>query len=384
MRASKRTILFSLALAAVQTAAVSSYGQDEAPEVFKAIGRAVQVLQVQDGAQAVPAEEAKPAEEKKPEEEEIIVPTVQAYVYKPNEIRFQLHDGSVLTGELSVNSIIMSTDFGDLEIPISRIVSMKPGLQSYPEVQAKLQELVEKLGGDDYEQREAAQKELVGYGAKITRFLNSLTDDGNSERQRRLGLVRKSIEELQEGMEEEEGGKEEVWIPGDTITTDTFTVVGRIKSDEFKMASKYGALTVGLGDIALGTREISTREIIRKSLDVNAANFMQRQPANTKIKVKRGDKITITVEGSFNLAPWSQECGPDGNAQFGTYLGKFALGSVIAKIGDNTMEQVGASKTFVAKSSGTLTLGIAMMDNFVNSGYDWGGGYKVKVKVEPQ
>src|SRR5436305_1919968 len=42
-------------------------------------------------------------------------------------LRVHLMEGGVISGKLSVNSIMVETDFGKLEVPVSKIVSFMPG-----------------------------------------------------------------------------------------------------------------------------------------------------------------------------------------------------------------------------------------------------------------
>lgn len=321
---------------------------------------------------------ATPAEE--PAEELAVIPP--ADLPEPNEIRLILLDGTVVTGTLSIPNLEMTTEFGPMVVPIDRVRQVRPGLSTYSDLKEKLDGLVADLASELFDEREAAQKELIAYGPKISKYLASLTDDGDSERQNRLKQIREAIDEQQEFSDEPSDAFS--WIDGDTIVTDHFTIVGKIENQQFELTSRYGVLTVSLADVDYGTREWGGRGSASKTIKLAQANFVQRQMQSSGIRVERGDRISVKAEGMFNLVPWGQQSGPDGAPQCGTWNGTHPVGSVVARIGNGEYIAVGADETFTAPNAGTLTFGIAMMDNFVNQGYDWTGEYSLRLRVEPQ
>lgn len=345
-------------------------------------GQAIQIAPAQ-GA-AIPAVDETVSEAPASDESEVgvIEPERTVVEVGPREIRFHLQDGSVLMGELSIAELSVTTDFGSLTIPIEKIRSIRPGLSSNPELKATLDDLVGKLASENYEEREQAQKDLIAYGGKLRNFLTTLTDDGDSERQRRLQVVREAIEQQMEMGDEGEASP--AWIDGDTVVTDTFTIVGKIENQEFTLSSRYGTLNVALGDVDYGTRSWGSRDSVSRTIKLGGSNFVQLKLASSRIRVEPGDRITVKVEGTLQLSPWGQMSTPEGMAQFGTYMGQFAVGSVVAKIGNGELIGIGNDETFTAKTAGTLQFGISMMDNFVQGGYEWPGEYSVKIRVEPQ
>jgi hypothetical protein len=301
---------------------------------------------------------------------------------KPNEIRLHLNDGSVVTGELAVSELLVTTEFGPLTVPVSRIQSVRPGLDSYPELSEKLTQLIQQLGDESYESREQAQKELMAYGIVIKNFIASMDEASDSELKRRLDAIKKAIAEL-EDLDDEES-EEAIWISGDTVVTDHFTIVGKIQSDEFSLASKYGDLKIKLADVKFGTRQWGTRDPVSVSMSVNAQNFVQRSPASTKMRVQRGDRVVIKVEGTLYLSPWDETASPDGVAQYGTYMGKFPVGAVLVRFGKGEWQMVGRDQSLTVDRDGPIEFAVAMMDNFVQNGYEFPGEYKIKLRVEPR
>jgi len=71
-------------------------------------------------------------------------------------VRFHMWDGAVVGGDVSVDRLLVQTEFGTLEIPIEKLRSFYPGLDSFPERKRMIDTLVEQLGDRDYGVREEA------------------------------------------------------------------------------------------------------------------------------------------------------------------------------------------------------------------------------------
>ena len=358
----------------------SARAQEEAPAIIEKI-RA-----------AIPGEAVKPEKEKKPEKEEptVDVPRVAAVSHGPKYLKLHLFDGSVLTGDLSIAEITVDTQFGKLTVPIDKIRSFSPGLDSFPELSAQIVAKIKTLGSDDYKTREAAHKELAGMGVKIQRELEKFVADENAEVKRHVGEILKEMEEAAEEKADDDEGNtsEQPWIRLDTVVTSDFTVVGKVSPAEFKVAAKYGDLNVKLADIRRAERDVSTKEAFRKSLTVAGENLAQRSFKSTSIRVQAGDRITFKAEGSIVMSPWGSNAssGPDGAPNYGWYVpNQIAGGSLIARIGEKgQIFKVGKQSTMVAKSSGVIQLAIAMQGDYAGDGYQFPGEYRVKLKIDPK
>jgi hypothetical protein len=340
------------------------------------------------------APEAKPADPNNPaapatEESAVDVPRKPAADLGPKFIRLNLLDGSVISGDLSVSEITVETPFGNLVVPIDRIKSFTPGLDSYPKVLADLDELVKNLGSDDYQTREQAHKDLAAMGVKIRRELDRFVNDENAEIKRHVGEIIKEIEEQNQDADSfEEGGGAQPWIRLDTVVTSDFTVVGKVTPKQFEIASKYGPLTVQLADVAKGERDSGAREALRKSMTVEGTNIAQRSFKSTGIRVQAGDKITVRADGNVIMSPWGSNAatGPDGAPNYGWYVpNQIPGGALVGRIGDKgQVFKVGRQSTFTAKSAGVLQLAIGIQAEYANEGYQYPGQYNVKLKVEPK
>jgi hypothetical protein len=329
--------------------------------------------------------EEKKEDKDKKEDETPAPPRPPAEPIDPEIIKLHLLDGSVVTGKLSVKEILVETTFGKLTIPVGNIISFRPGLDSFPEVAKQINDLITALAAADYNEREAAQKELIKMGAPIRKLLEARQkSDDDAERNRRIKIILEGFEEGGAG-DEEEGAPQE-WIPLDTIVTTDFTVVGRIVQKKFGVTSKFGELTVNLGDVRRGERGQSAKEDVRRSIAVDGAAIAQRSFKNTKIRVEVGDRVSITADGTITMTPWGSNAmsTPDGSPNYGWYMGNdVAAGALVAKIGDSgPIFKVGSKNTFVAKKAGTLMLAIGMNPSYANQAFP--GKYDVKVRVQPK
>lgn len=397
-----RTIgaLAIFALAAITLLPSRSFGiQIKELEALRAKEQAAQVRAqalvqeaIANHVQAVPMPDDAPTEDKSPEEkDEPIVDTAVDQSKRPkiSDQFAQLHlrDGSIIGGELATKSIDVKTSYGMLKVPISRIVQFYPGLDSNQKLKQKISDLVESLGGPTVTERDKAQKELIAMGLGIRGILTSIGDGGDAERKKQLNQIYARFDEVIDEAEDEVLPLERSMIFDDTIVTPDFSIVGKIQQKEFRLASKYGALTVTLDGIKLADRIIDHEKTsIRKSIAVPAMAFFQTTPKSTGIRVNKGDRIKIRADGVVQWTNWSSSSTPDGLSNRSQWNG-INSGTLTARIGSNNSHcvKIGSSGEITAKSSGVLYLGIAMRDSYANNGsYTWTGEYKAKITVDPK
>lgn len=334
------------------------------------------------------AENPKPTDEST-DEAAIDVPRATAPPLGPRHIRLHLLDGSVISGDLSVSEISVDTAFGKLVVPIGRLRSFTPGLDSNTKLSEKIEMLIKNLGSDDYQTREQAHKDLAAMGRSVQKELQRFVSDDNAEIKRHVGEIQKEIDEqAEERADDEDAPAEQPWIRLDTVVTSDFTVLGQVSPKEFQIQSKYGPLTVALADVKQAERETVVRESLRKSITVEGANLAQRTFKSSGIRVQVGDKISVKAEGSIVMSPWggNSASGPDGAANYGWYLpNQIPGGALVARIGEKgTIFKVGRQSNFVAKNSGVLQFAIAMQAEYANEAYAFPGQYTVKLRVDPK
>jgi signal peptidase I len=301
-------------------------------------------------------------------------------------IRFHMWDGSIVGGDVTVKKIEVQTEFGSLQVPIAKIIQFHPGLDSMPELSQQIDSWVEGLGDKNFDIRENSHRELLALGAQLRYELARFEDGGSAERKKHLNEIKKEIAELVDELDELDEPGERPFIRGDTIVTKEFSIVGKIKQEQFSVGSKFGKLVVSLTDIKMGDRSFvdESQPEVRKSVTVSGMAFFQNKPATTKIKVNRGDKIVIRASGLVQWTNWNTASGPDGITNQGQWQG-INCGCLVGRIGDSGKYiKLGTKSEFTAKQTGVLYLGVSIRDNYAsNNGYRWEGDYQVKVLVKP-
>jgi len=294
-------------------------------------------------------------------------------------------DGSVITGKLSVKEIVVETQFGQLTIPVTELRSFTPGLISHPELAKQIYDLIDALGSDQFDQREKAQKALTKMGKPVRGELEKRARDEDTERRTRVKAILDEFDELAD--EEDEDGKAAappVLITRDQVETTEFTLVGRIVTNTLTVSSLYGPLTVKLGDVRRGQRDAVRRADVRKTVGVDGSFLVQHSMKDTKIRVERGDRVTVTAEGSIAMTPWGNgaSCSPDGAANFGWYLpNTIPSGALVGAIGGGeNVFKIGSKSSFRAERSGNLRLAIGMQADYITQNFP--GRYTVKIRVE--
>ncbi len=100
---------------------------------------------------------------------------------------------------------------------------------------------------------------------------------------------------------------------------------------------------------------------------------------STNLKIKKGDKVSISATGSIVLGAWAGSGGPDGINGYTSYnrVQGFRHGSLLVRVGkDSEWEFVGDSKTFTSQSNGILELLVNDGDPSNNS-----GAFTVVIKI---
>jgi len=255
-----------------------------------------------------------------------------------------------------------------------------------PELRSKVEGLVEALGEREFKTREDAHRELVKMGPMLTNLLPTLQDGGNAERKKHLVKIREEIKALLEEEEDEDDFSAPTGINNrDKIQTPDFSIAGKIAQEEFQVKSKIGDLRIMLCDVKKADRGMAIKSpVMRKTVYVSGQTFFQKKATSTKIRVSKGDRISISASGLVQWTNWSQSSTPDGLSNQGNWNG-LTNGSLAARIGsEGTVIGIGSDNEFTAKKSGILYLAIAMGDNYANnSSYRFTGKFKAKVKVEP-
>lgn len=284
-----------------------------------------------------------------------------------------------------MTEIQLTTSYGMLAIPMNKILSFTPGLDSREALDQNIKKLIETIGSEQYNDRELAKRDLIELGVAVQDELRTaLAAEKNAGRIKTLKGILEKIEEESLDADENSTQTKAGLVRRDTVVTTKFSATGTISPKEFKIQSKFGQLTVKLADIQKAVRPVQQSLQITKSVDVGGQYIVQKSQLNTRITVKRGDRITIRGEGQLTMSPWgsNSRSTPDGDAnQYGWYVPGIPGGALLAKIGTSGQPfKIGSKHTFTAKRSGVLYLAIGMNSGQSNSTFP--GGYKAKIQLK--
>ena len=318
------------------------------------------------------------------DDSETIVTKSRRPALEPDSFRITLMDGMEIIGKLSVPEIQVETNFGTLDVPITMIRTLTPGLESHAELQQQILQSIEDLAADSVAQRDLAQRELLQTGQPIREQLSEYLDDNDKERARRIKLLLDEIDEAAEELDEFDGeAAAEQWHTKDTVETTKFTMRGKIYPQSFDVTSKYGVISIDLADIESiegATEEVA--EDVQKTLTLTGEYLAQLKFKSTAIRVEPGDRIVIHADGSINRSGSSSYVStPDGSSRFGTYSANIIGGTLVARIGSRgDVIKAGSKLVLNSKKSGVLQFAIGMRPDYVGR-YQFQGQYNVKVKV---
>ncbi len=112
-----------------------------------------------------------------------------------------------------------------------------------------------------------------------------------------------------------------------------------------------------------------------KKFSLTASHIWPNGWLDTKLKVRKGQKLQIAAQGTLQFPNWGQAFTPDGNPRMGN-TGGHAWGTLVAKVGESgTLFRVGSSYAGKADASGKLYLLVMLQVR----GQPSTGEYTVKV-----
>jgi len=328
---------------------------------------------------AKPADDKNGKKDKEPQPAPVI--TRSGGNADPDVIKLSLMDESIITGKLSVKEIAVETQYGTLNIPVANIRSFTPGLQSHPGYAKQISTLIQSLGSSNFNEREKAQVQLMEKMPTIRGELEKYQNDADTERRNRVVAILTQYEEM--AADEPAGTNNWLMQQKDVVETLDFTIVGKIVPQSFQLTSQYGPLTIQLADIRKAQRDTNKKEDLRQTITVDASNFAYKNPMNTNIRLERGDKLTITAEGTLQMQPWGNNASasPEGNPQYGWFLGnQIAMGALIGRVGSNDQfTKIGNKYSLNVEKGGVLQLAIAMNNDYNENQFP--GKFTVKIHV---
>lgn len=268
-----------------------------------------------------------------------------AAVAREQRLEIRLRSGTTLVGRMDPVEWQVRTAFGALTVPVRSVRHVRFGRLADVERLAVVRERIMDLASADPDRRRRARQALRAEGAFAARDLLRAAQAHEDPEVKRLS---------QEILEELDLDEDEVLPDTDEIQTDEFNLAGTIEPTAFKVTvPELGTLAVRRRDIVFIRSFARTRA---KKFHLTANHIWPNGWLDTKLKVRKGQKLEIKAQGTLQFPNWGQAFTPDGNPRMGNMSGH-ALGTLVGKVGENgTLFRVGSSYAGEADTSGTLYL----------------------------
>jgi hypothetical protein len=288
---------------------------------------------------------------------------------RPNEVEVRLTDTSTIRMIILQETVEVETQFGRLTVPSKHIRRIEFGLRLPEDLARKIDAAIKKFGGDSFDQREAAVKELISIGAPAYPALRDAADSPDAETAQRAKAAMRKIRESTPAAQ----------LPTtlqDRVETTAFTMVGRIVTPAVKGRWQKGEVEFLVSELR-AIRWLSANTEVAVTVDAIKYGAGNNQWMDTGVLVETDVGLQITASGQVNL---NQDgggefvTGPMGNANWGR-RGPYAPGALLGRVGDKgNVFMVGEKYEGTPNQEGKLYLQIAPSPWNQST-----GNYKVKI-----
>jgi len=322
----------------------------------------------------------------------------QLNAQKQAEVNLELHDGNIIKGTATVNDVDLTTPYGKLLIPVTKVSTIKIGYGRDKLGTDKAMAQIKLLNNSTNEDvRKNAYNELVKMGIKsIGAFEDFFNDPKNMNDSEYTGdfTVENAYEEIKSANNISDNSSAD-----DIITIDNmYTMGGSFNFTKMDVKTEYGTLSIPKEKIKSidvfvpsgdGKGELMFKLMANKHISGNQNGGWLK----TGITLKAGQKFTIISNGEVTLASLSNgvykpsgavkagasDYGDEYDSGGGTGGNYPTYGQVVYKIGDNSYDNLkaGAKFTGSAKTGGMLYIAIyETVYNANNKGF-----YNVKISL---
>ena len=179
----------------------------------------------------------------------------------------------------------------------------------------------------------------------------------------------------------------EPWRRQDTLETRLFTARGKLLTQTITLEGYFGKVELPLNRIKHAQRlgGMDMANVFKRTV-VKGSNLMTKRALITKVKVRRGDVVSVRADGSIHRSGSSSSyvSNPNGTSRFSYFYvdsQKLYGGILVARVGTSGKWRVVGSKgTFTARRDGELHLAIGMSESYATR-YTYTGEYNVAVFV---
>jgi hypothetical protein len=217
----------------------------------------------------------------------------------PGDVEISFLNGSTVRMILQSNKVDVTTPYGQLSVPAHEIRVIEFGLHFPDGYEAKIQQAIKGLGGDNFRERDQAGKALLELGPYSYPAVFEATQTKDLETSRRAKELRKQLEA-------KHPKKDLKTMAEDRVITPTFTIVGRIQNVSIKAnAELFGQVDLPVARMRMLRSLAGGRDV---EVTIDAAKYgMQGQWLETDYMVDGINGIVITASGNVDV--WPQQGG---------------------------------------------------------------------------
>jgi hypothetical protein len=319
-----------------------------------------------------------------------------AFGQKLAEVNLELHDGNIIKGTTTFNDIDLTTAYGKLLIPVSKVGNIKIGYGKDKSASDKAMQYIKLLNGSNNDEvRKGAYEDLVKMSLKAMAALEDFfSDPKNITESEYTGdyTLDNAFEEIKTNNNITESSSSE-----DVVTIDNnYTMGGTYNFTKLDVKTEYGTLNIPKEkiksiDLFVPSGNGGGEQIFKLMANKNISGNQNGGWYKTGITLKQGQKFSMSATGEVTLASLSNNSyKPDGSSKAsgsadysgGDYEGGSTYatyGMLVYKIGEGSYDNLKAGAKFsgTAKTSGMLY--ISIYETVFNANNK--GSYNVKINV---
>ena len=164
------------------------------------------------------------------------------------ELRFELVDGTVITGRLDAKTIAFRIASGNvLKVPVAALKELTVGLNDHGGLVRRIESLVKALESDNT--RETALRKLIALGPAVAPIVKRHAAADVLARRGAVAQVLRAYKRWSADRPDASEALARPLEPRSKIRTGMNTFVGTLATEEFRIASPYGSLTVKLDEL---------------------------------------------------------------------------------------------------------------------------------------
>jgi hypothetical protein len=322
----------------------------------------------------------------------LIGTTLTSLAQNKTQFTLTLKDGNVITGTTKITQIILTTDYGRLEIPVQNVTSIELGIHADESQKKNILNLAKQLSNSNEDMRSNAYKALIELNANAipvaegVLYSTTYTPGDYSDY-----TLANAINELKAIHSVSNDYKTK-----DVVSIDyEYNMGGKYDFKSVELKTEYGMLTIPRNKIEridvmyFDASSNNGMKVFKLFASTHVSGNNNGGWLKTGIMVKNGQSMNIISTGEVTFASLSgNKYKPDGsyknsssndftaNTATGTYP---VYGNTVFKIGESgAAQQAAANFNGKANASGMLYLSIyETVYNASNTGF-----YVVKIKVK--